>query len=101
MPHRILTRHPDTLEQGIYLEGEIAGLSAPLWVSKDEFPAVGGGSEAQKIARLESDIAAMMDSKIPAENQQRIRVHITSLVPLVYRMGVFASPADITPNWWT
>lgn len=101
MPHRILTVNPETGTQGIYLEGEIAGLpDGKLWIDKAEFPAIGGGSEAQKIARLESNLAELLDSKIPATNSQRIRVKVFSLVPLEYVMSVFASPADITPNWW-
>ena len=101
MPLRILTFHPDTGAPGVYIEGEIAGLPAPLWVDKAEFPAVGGGSEAQKIARLEADIATLLDSKMPPATSQRVRVHIFSLVPLDYMLGVFASQADIGANWWS
>lgn len=100
MALRILTFNPNTGEQGIYIEGEIGGLPEPLWVNKSEFPAVGGGSEAQKIARLEADIATLLDSKMPPATSQRVRVHIFSLVPLEYMLGVFASPADIGVNWW-
>lgn len=99
MPHRILTTNPDTGERGIYLEGEIAGLPAPLWISKAEFPALRGPA-AQRIANLEADLADLLDSKMLNNNQQRIRVHIFSLVPDEYVIGVFSSPSDITPNWW-
>jgi hypothetical protein len=99
MPHRILTVHPDTGARGIYLDGEIAGLAAPLWIDKAEFPAL-RGSAAQRIANLEADLAVLLDSKMLAGNQQRVRVHVFSLVPDVYVLGVFASPADITANWW-
>lgn len=98
MPHRILTTHPDTGERGIYLEGEIAGIG-PLWIAKSEFPAL-RGSAAQRIPNLEADLAVLLDSKIPSGNTQRIRVHVVSLVPDVYVVGVFSSTSAITPNWW-
>lgn len=96
---RILTTNPDTGERGVYLEGEIAGLSTPLWINKTEFPAL-RGSQAQRIANLEADLAVLLDSKILNGNTQRIRVHVFSLVPDEYVLGVFATPADILPNWW-
>lgn len=99
MPHRILTVNPETGTQGIYLEGEIAGLPGPLWIDKAEFPALRGPA-AQRIANLEADLAVLLDSKIPAPNSQRIRVHVVSLVPLEYMLGTFTSPEAITPNWW-
>lgn len=100
MAHHILTQHPVTGNQGIYLEGEIAGLSAPLWIDKAEFPNLRGSGEAARIANLEADLATLLDSKIPASNLQRIRVKVYSLVPSVYKLGVFATAAHITPDWW-
>jgi hypothetical protein len=99
MPHRILTTNPTTGERGIYLEGEIAGLAAPLWIAKTSFPTLRGPA-AQRIANLEADLAVLLDAAMPPATTQRIRVHVFSLVPDEYVIGVFASPADITPTWW-
>jgi len=95
MPPRYLTTHPDTGEPGLFLDGEIAGLAGPLWIPKTEFPTVGGGSEAQKIARLEADFATLLDSKMPAATAQRVRVRILSLVPLEYTITIHATPGDL------
>lgn len=97
---RLLNTHPDTGEPGIYIEGEISGLSQPLWLAKSNFPALRGGGEAQRIANLESDLAAVFDGLV-GTSPQRIRVHVFSLVPQVYTWAVFASAANISSNWWT
>lgn len=100
MPHRILTTHPDTGAQGIYLDGEIAGLAAPLWLDKADFPALRGPA-ASRIANLEADLAALLDARMPPATGQRVRVHVLSLVPLAYVFAVFASPEAITADWWS
>lgn len=99
MPHRLLNAHPVTGEPGIYLEGEIAGLAQPLWLAKTDFPPLRGAGQAQRIANLEADLAAIFDAQM-GTSAQRIRVHVFSLVPDVYAWAVFASASAIPVNWW-
>jgi len=96
--HRISTTERGTGIAGIYVEDEIVGRNIAL--ATTAFPVLRGTTDPQKIANLETDIHTFLDAQMPASTLQRIRVHIFSLVPLKYALGVFSSSAAITADWW-